>query len=111
MFKLLSTSDDLKFKHPFTCLMSGPSGSGNSSICIRFLQNRDALCSVRNFEGGLIWCCSEKTALPNQQLVILKKKIRYKEGVPSGFENAHGRPFLIILDDLLNESISKKCVI
>ena len=108
MFKLLSTSDDLKFKHPFSYIVSGPSGSGKSSFCIRFLQNIDALCTERNFDGGVIWCYSEKTAVPNQQLVVLKKKIRYNEGVPADFENAHGRPCLVILDDLLNDSYSKE---
>jgi pantothenate kinase-related protein Tda10 len=37
-------SDDLKFKHPFTCIVSGPNGSGKSAFCIRFLQNLDSLC-------------------------------------------------------------------
>jgi len=106
MFKLLSTSDDLKFKRPFSCLVSGISGSGKSLFCIRFLQNIDALCTKRNFDGGVIWCYSEKTAVPNQQLAVLKKKVRYDEGVPSGFENTHGRPCLIILDDLLNDAYS-----
>jgi len=108
MFKLLSTSDDLKFKHPFPCIVSEPSGSGKFSFCIRFLQNLDALCTERNFDGGIIWCYSVKTAVPHQQLAVLKKKIRYNEGVPADFENAHGRPCLIILDDLLNDAYSKE---
>ena len=107
MFKLLSTSDGVKFKYPFSCLVSGPSGSGKSSFCIRFVQNQDALCTERNFDGGVLWCYSEKTALPNKNLVVMKKKIRYNEGVPSDFENAHGRPCLIILDDLRNGAYSK----
>ena len=100
MFKLLSTSEDFKFKHPFSCLVSGISGCGKSSFSIRFLKNLEALCSERKFDGGVIWCYSEKTAVPNQQLAVLKKKIRYNEGVSADFENAHGRPCLIILDDL-----------
>ena len=75
MFKLLSRSDDLKFKHPFSCIVSGPSGSGKSSFCIRFLQNIDALCTHRKFDGGVNWCYSEKTAVPNQQLAVLKKNM------------------------------------
>ena len=34
MFKLLSTSDDLIIKYPFSFTVSGPSGSGKSSFCI-----------------------------------------------------------------------------
>jgi len=109
MFKLLSTSDDLKIKDSY-CIVSETSGSGKSSFCIRFLHNLDALCTERNFDGGVIWCYSEKTAVPNQQLAVLKKKkkILYNEGVPADFENAHGRSCLIILDDLLNDAYSKE---
>ena len=108
MFKLISTSDDFKFKHPFSCLGSGTSGSGKSSFCLRFLQNLDALCTERNFVGGLIGCYSEQTSVPNQQLAVLKKNIGYNEDVPPYFENAHGRLCLIILDDLLNDTYSKE---
>jgi len=108
MFKLLSTGDDLKYKHPFPCIVSGPSGSCKSSFCIRLLQNLDALCTERNYEGGVFRCYSEKTAVPIQQLAVLKKKIRYNEGVPADFENAHCRPCLIILDDLLKDTYSKE---
>ena len=71
-------------------------------------NNLDALCTERNFDGGVIWCYSEKTAVPNQQLAVLKKKIRYNEGVPADFENAHCRPCHIILVDLFNYSYSKE---
>ena len=53
----------------------------------------------------MIWCYREKTAVPNQQWAVLKK-IRYNEGVPSDFDNAHGKPCHIILDDLLNDVYS-----
>jgi len=66
------------------------------------------MCTERNFDGGVIWCYSEKTAVPNQQLAVLKKKIRYNDGVPSGFENVYGRTCIIILDDLLNDAYSKE---
>jgi len=48
------------------------------------------MCTERNFEGGVIWCYSDKTAVPNQELAVLKKKkIRYNEGVPPEFQKAH----------------------
>ena len=100
-------SDDVRFKHPFTCILSGPSGSGKSSFCIKFLRNLRSLCTERKFEGGIIWCYSEKSAVPKRQLSALRKKIRYREGVPNNFTNARGRPCLIILDDLLNDVYSK----
>jgi len=45
-------------------------------------------------------------------LAVLKKKkkktIFYNESFQADFEKAHGRPCLIILDDLLNDAYSKE---
>jgi len=101
-------SDDFKFKHPFTCIISGPSRSGKSSFCVRFLQNLDALCTERDFDGGVIWCYSKKTAVPSQTELPKKSDVHFNEGVPTDFENAGGRPCLVILDDLLNDVYSKQ---
>jgi len=98
--------DDLKFKHPFTCILCGQS-SGNSSFCIRYVQKFDALCTEHDYDGEVIWCCSEKTAVPSTTL-LPKRNVHYNEGVPTDFENARGRSCLVILDDLLNDVLSKQ---
>jgi len=95
-------SDDLKFKHPFTYIISGPSGSGKSSFCLRFLLNLDALCTKRDFDGGVIWSYSDKTEVPSPT-DLPKKDVHFNEGVPIDFKIARGRPCLVILDDLLND--------
>jgi ABC-type dipeptide/oligopeptide/nickel transport system ATPase subunit len=102
--------DDLKFKHPFTCILSGPTGSGKTSFCIKILQNLDSLSTEINFNGGISWCYTERTAVPSQQLASLKTNIKYDEGVPeeNDIGDAHGRPSLLILDDLLNQVYSQK---
>jgi hypothetical protein len=97
--------DDLKFKHPFTGITSGPTRSGKS-FAIRFLQNLDSLYTEPDFSGGILWCFNENTAFPSKQLVTLKN-IRFHEGLPKKFGNAQGKPCLIILDDLLKEVYSK----
>jgi hypothetical protein len=57
----------------------------------------------------MIWCYSEETAFPSQQLASLKKaNIKYHEGVPEEICDANGRPSLLILDDLLNQVYSQK---
>ena len=65
------------------------------------------MCTEEKFEGGIIWCYSEKTAVPSRQLSVMRKNIRFHEGVTKDFRNARGRPCLIILDDLLNDVYSK----
>jgi hypothetical protein len=100
--------DDWKFKHPFTCIISDPTGSGKSSFCIKFLQNLESLCTETNFDGGINWCLTKETAVPSQQLASLKKaNIQYHEGVPEEIGDAYGRPSLLIQDDLLNQVYSQ----
>ena len=60
-----------------------------------------------NFPGGIIWCYSEQSAVPRQQLAALRKNVQIHEGVPENFENVQGKPCLFILDDLLNEVYSR----
>ena len=102
-------SDDLKFECSFSCIVIGPSDSGNSTFCILFLDNYDLLCTERDFDGGLIWCYRARIAFFSRQLFAeMMRKISFNEGVPAGFENARGRPYLLIPDDLLNNADSQQ---
>ena len=96
----------MKFKHPFTCIVAGPTGSGKTSFVIKLLQNLKSLCTESRFEGGIIWCYIEETAVPRQQLNELGLNISYQEGLPESYCNARGEPSLIILDDLLQQVYS-----
>jgi hypothetical protein len=67
------------------------------------VQNLDILCTEPDFPVEIIWCYSEQSAVPQQQLAALKKNVQVREGLPENFENAQDLPCLFILDDLLNE--------
>ena len=97
--------DDLQLKHPISSSVRGPSVSGKSSFCIRFLQNLKILCTVHTFDGGVIWCYRDKSAVPSRQLAGTKN-VRFNEVVPANFDNPGDKPFLIIQDDLLKEAKS-----
>jgi hypothetical protein len=99
-------ASDIRFKHPFTCIIGGFTASEMSTFCIRFQQNIDILCTGPDFQGGIIWCYSEQCAVPHHQLIALKKNVQIREGLPKNFENTKGLPRLFILDDLLNEVYS-----
>jgi len=101
-------ADDIRFKHPFTCIVSGPSGSSKSSFTLRLQQHLDSLCTEPNFNGGIIWCYSEKSAVPQEKLTSLHKNVSFHEGVPQNFGNDHGRRCLIILDGLSNEIFERR---
>ena len=66
-----------------------------------------SLCTEPNFSSGIVWCYSEKSAVPREKLTSLHKNFNFHEGVPPNFGNGQCRPCLIILDDLLNEVYSK----
>ena len=84
----VSDDDDLKYKHPFSCMVSGNRKSENTSFCIRLLQILAALCTEREFSGGIIWCYSEKTNVPKRRL--LPSNTTYHEGVPDNFGGGGG---------------------
>jgi len=96
--------DDLKFRHPFSCIVSGLSGSGKTSFVIRFLENLRHLCTEPKFAGGVVWCYGEKSAVPSD----LPANIRIHEGVPEDFGSANSEPSRVILDDLLTDVYSKQ---
>ena len=100
--------DDLKFKHPFTSIIGGPTGFGKSTFCIRLLQNLKSLCTEQEFNGGIYWCYGERSVVRNGELTELNNTIRIHKGVPENFENKNGKACLIILDDLLDVAYSKE---
>jgi len=95
-------SDDLKFRHPFSCIVCGPSVSGKTSFVKRFLQNLRHLCTEPS-AGGVVWCYGEKSAVPSR----LPADVTFNEGVAEDFRSANGEASLVILDDVLNDVYSK----
>jgi len=100
--------DDLILKHRISCIVTGTSGSGKTSFCTRYLQKFNALCTEREFDGGIIWCYSEKTAVPSHQQ--LPTNINYKAGVQENISNARGKPCRVIQIICYSTFILRKCV-
>jgi hypothetical protein len=103
-------SADVRFKHPFICIIAGPAESGKSTFCVRFLQNLNSLCTEQLFNGGILWCFNERTSIPTGDLDGINLNIRYHEDLPMDFKSTRGEPCLFILDDLLNEAYSSVLV-
>jgi len=85
--ELPSMGDDLNFKHPFSCLLSGLSKSGKISFCIHVLQNLKTLCIVADFSGAIFWCYNEISAIPSRQLAGTEH-VRFQEGMPADFNDS-----------------------
>lgn len=89
---------DLRWKHPFTCIVAGPTSSGKSFFVIKLLNNR-----VKNIDtefDEIDWCFSEW----HPDLPQLSGKIHFKKGLENIERSDSSTPKLIVIDDLMNES-------
>uniref|UniRef100_A0A1Y1KS04 Uncharacterized protein n=1 Tax=Photinus pyralis TaxID=7054 RepID=A0A1Y1KS04_PHOPY len=86
-----------KIYHPFSAIVSGPSGSGKSYFVVNFLKNVGNICNVV-FER-IVWHYAEW-----QELYDDLKGIEFHQGLPdmSNFDGL--KPTLVIIDDLMRES-------
>jgi len=88
---------DLRFQHPFSCIIAGPSSCGKTTFLTKMIQKGDALCNV-NFTN-IIWCYS----LHHPNLDTLGKRITYIKGIPTLDSKVYNEPTLIVLDDLMSK--------
>ena len=90
-----------KFKHPFTCVIAGPTGSGKTMFIERFLQNLPVL--MTHVPKKVIYCYGEWQN-SYERLTQYSGDISFVEGLPDLDGLQSGEPRLIILDDLMGET-------
>lgn len=98
-----------QFITPFSCIISGSSGSGKSSLVINILNNAHDL--IDTDFTRIYWCYSEENSIiPVQQKLNddQRRKTTFIQGIPDDFENPYNS--LVILDDLMNESATAKAI-
>jgi hypothetical protein len=91
----------LIWKHPFTCIVAGPTGCGKTMFMKRFVEN--ALDVVNPPPLRIIWCYGIF-----QDIFRDIKGVEFNEGLPE--ESMQRKGTLIIIDDLMHEaddSVSK----
>ena len=86
--------DESRFKHPFTCIISGPTGSGKV-LCWLYAKSRHSVYR-KTFDGVY-----SGTRVRRQLSSRIKKckESAFSRGVPD-FANEHGSPCLFVLDDV-----------
>lgn len=93
---------DPRFKHPFSAILGGPSGSGKSYFVVNFLKNLKELCDT-NFKE-IFWHYS--IWQPDLNL----KGVTFIQGLPdSNIDPSY--PRLFIIDDLMRESSNSSVII
>ena len=88
---------DPRWKHPFTCIVAGPTGCGKTTFVARLLRNASTMIDpppVRvTWYYGEWQSAYENLDIPNLHL---------KEGLPTSFDASKRN--IVVLDDLMAET-------
>ena len=88
----------LPWRHPYTCLLSGPTSCGKSMFVAKFLKHLGQM-SVTNFERIFLYYGEWQSGYRE-----LGKNVEFREGLPQSSDWAGDtRAKLIIVDDLMSE--------
>jgi hypothetical protein len=91
------------FKHPFTCLVSGPTQCGKTHFTLRVLANVKKM--VTPTPARIIWCRGE-----DQDLEV-PEGVEIHDGLDVINEIDGSEPILLILDDLMQEAGDEQQVV
>ena len=90
---------DARWKHPFTCIVAGPTGCGKSTFVKRILRHATAM--IDSPTERITWCYGEwQEAYATMDLV----DVRFEEGLPSASMFDSSTRNLIVIDDLMAET-------
>ena len=87
----------MKLKHPFTCIMAGPSGSGKSSLVTEIILGRQIVPPPVN----IVWLYAE-----DQPLYKKLPGVNFIRGIPDDIETRFKacRANLLVIDDLMTKA-------
>lgn len=89
----------IKWGHPFTAILAGPTSCGKSTFIKKFLANINVMVDTKLYE--IIYC------LPDDQPIdSYFQKFRVIRGIPDQQLFKDLRPRLVIIDDLMSETNS-----
>ena len=93
--------NDLKFKHPFTMIVSGQTSSGKTVLVRRILNHWEKLIDINKSDFNVLWCYGQMQNLYHE--TVPNVNINYFYGKPTENTLNEYNPDLIVLDDLMNE--------
>ena len=86
----------LKFKHPFTCLISGPTSSGKTMLVYRIIKNKQLI--IDKPLHKIYWYYSQW-----QEIYKNLPNVRFIKDIPNEKQLATDKPDLVVVDDLMVE--------
>jgi hypothetical protein len=91
-----------QFKHPFTCLVAGPTGSGKTVLVRRILKHFNLLLHPEMHTIKVIWAHGQWQNSYNNPIGH-NVLVEYTDGLPTGIEIKEKLPQVIVIDDLMAE--------
>ena len=88
---------DVRFKHPFTCMVAGPTGSGKSGFTFKLIDEVHE--QITPSPQKVIYCYGEYQPTFNKYPNVI-----FNEGLPDNGEFDGKQRTLLILDDLMTEA-------
>jgi hypothetical protein len=93
---------DVRLKHPFTCTIAGPTGSGKTQFVFRLIKNANEL--INEPPESIMYCYGEF-----QPIFTELPGVEFQEGLPDVGRFDGRRRVLLIIDDLMNEADQNVC--
>ena len=86
----------MKFLHPFTCLVCGPTSCGKTTLLKNIIEQR----CIEPTPTKIVWCYSEDQELYRS---MKSEHVTFYKGIPDSFDEVFDGsvPGLIVLDDLM----------
>lgn len=100
---ICDVSKHLRFKHPFSCLVAAPSGSGKTMLIRQILKDHKELMNLEKL--SVLWCYGEETADLNSEISVTVSMNTFK-GIPSREEMKNLD--VVVIDDLMVEASNDK---
>ena len=89
---------DVRWKHPFTCVIAGPTGCGKTVFVTKFIHHIREI--VDPIPDEIVWCFGEF----QKGYEALSGIVRFHEGLPNTEDFRDSKRRLIVIDDLMNEA-------
>ena len=93
---------DPRWKHPFTCVVAGPTGSGKTRFVARLLRSAGDMIHPR--PEKTVWFYGEWQA---EYAKLNLNNVHFVEGLPQDSVLGSGAPTLVVIDDLISETDSR----
>ena len=101
IYRLTSVElESLAMQHPFTAMISGPTGSGKTQFTLKLMQHASEMISPAPQE--IVWCYGVY-----QDVFNSIKNVRFLEGLPDANEFDGTKRVMLVIDDLMHEANEK----